>query len=347
MSFSVWHFLKGLGTQRESGGRLHKDRTWAKYVPFWNPSSPMPIYEESFQHFRLITKHGDIFCKSMLTILELAYLYSLGRDQYTGVGQVVDLGPYCGVGTFALASGLECNPCGKHGNIFSYDIFLVEGYDWFFEQGTLPPTRSVFPIYFSVLRDYLHRIVPVPGDLLKMKWTGDPIEILFIDIAKSWLLNNWVVSETFPCLVPEKSIVVQQDYVHYFEWWLQVVMEYYSDRFELLGVINGASGIFRSVAPISYEEARKDLSVLSLGEKIDLLERAAARVPPSAAEVLKCGRAKCLIEHGQYEDAECILKTVVTSVMTDDPVLNFAGIAQDNLHKVENLLKQRRQSSGA
>ena len=344
MSSSIGRFLKSFGTRGQLGGKLQQDRAWAKYVPFWNPASPMPIYQDSYQHYRLVTKRGDIFCKSMLTILELAYLYSLGRDHFTGAGQVVDLGPYCGVGTFALASGLESNPRGKGGMIFSYDIFLVEGYDWFFDPGTVPPTRSAFPIYFNLLRDYLHRIVPVPGDLLKMKWTGEPVEILFIDIAKSWALNDWVVSETFPCLIPGQSIVVQQDYVHYFEWWLQVVMEYYSDRFEFLEVINGASGIFRSVAPISREEARKDLSALSLSQKMDLLERAAARVPPSAGEVLKCGRAKCLIDHGQYEDAERILQTVITAKMTDDPVINFAGIAQDNLQKVENFLRQRRES---
>jgi len=307
----------------------------------------MPIREESFQHYKLVSKSGSkLYCKSMLSILEIAFLYHLARDQYAGFGQIVDLGPYCGVGTFALASGLDCNSCGDRAKIFSYDLFLVEGYDWFFDEGQIPPTRSVFPVYVSILRDHFDKIVPVPGDLLKMRWTAEAIEILFVDVAKSWSLNNWVVSQTFPCLTPGKSIIIQQDYVHFVEWWLQVVMEYYSDRFELLEVIFGASAIFRSIAPISREEARRDLSTLSLSEKIRLMERAAEKVPASAAEVLKCGRAKCLIDHGEYREAGDILKTVITSQLADDPALNFAGIAQDNLQKVEDLLRQRCQSGG-
>src|SRR5581483_8925374 len=190
-------------------------------------------------------------------------------------------------------------------------------------------------------RDYLEYIIPVPGDLLKMKWTGEPIEILFVDIAKSWALNNWVLSETFPRLIPGTSVVIQQDYCHFVEWWLQVVMEYFSDRFEFLEVIKGASAIFRCIAPISNEEAQRDLSRLPLSEKIRLMERAAARVPAPAAEMLKCGRAQCFVQHGEPRQAEELLQTITTSKMTDQVELDFSEIVKDNVGKVRTHLKRQ------
>ena len=53
------------------------------------------------------------------------------------------------------------------------------------------------------------------GNLLALDWTGGPIEILFIDLAKSWDLNRWVLTKTFPRLIPGHSVVIQQDWVHF------------------------------------------------------------------------------------------------------------------------------------
>jgi hypothetical protein len=84
-----------------------------------------------------------------------------------------------------MASGLAENPAGHLGQIYSFDLFLTEGYDWFFEASQLPAFGSVFPLFARITEDYRDRIVPIPGDLLKMQWNTDPIEILFVDVAKS------------------------------------------------------------------------------------------------------------------------------------------------------------------
>ena len=41
----------------------------------------------------------------MLTEFELAYLHYLARERYTGSGAIIDLGPYRGLTTYALAAG--------------------------------------------------------------------------------------------------------------------------------------------------------------------------------------------------------------------------------------------------
>ena len=39
----------------------------------------------------------------MLTAYELALLYALARDVYTGADEIIDAGPLLGLSTFALA----------------------------------------------------------------------------------------------------------------------------------------------------------------------------------------------------------------------------------------------------
>ncbi len=152
---------------------------WREYVPFWNSESTLPICETSFQHYTVSTRRGPISCKSMLSSLELAYLHCLAKDCFSGAGAIVDLGPYCGVGTLALASGLAKNPAGHLGRIYSFDLFLTDGYDWYFKDWELPAFGSVFPLFARITEDYCNQVIAIPGDLLKMRWNRDPIEILF------------------------------------------------------------------------------------------------------------------------------------------------------------------------
>jgi hypothetical protein len=51
------------------------------------------------------------------------------------------------------------------------------------------------------------------GDLLANGWSGDPIELLFVDFSKTWALNDFIVKEFFPSLIAGRSVVVQQDFV--------------------------------------------------------------------------------------------------------------------------------------
>jgi len=267
----------------------------------------------------------------MLSSLELAYLHFLAKDCFTAAGAIVDLGPFCGVGTLAMASGLGKNPVGRRGRIYSFDLFLTDGYDWYFKDWELPAFGSVFPVFMRITEDYRDQVIAIPGDLLKVRWNADPIEILFVDLAKSPELNHWVVSNAFPNLIPETSVVVQQDYVHYYEWWIQATMEYYADRFRLMDVVFGASAIYQCVAPISAHEALQGISNLQLSGLISLMERAADRMPLSVREVMKCSRAKCFLDHGEITEAEKLLNTVSVTKLTEDVASDFSGIAKSNL----------------
>jgi len=62
-------------------------------------------------------------------------------------------------------------------------------------------------------------------------WSGGPIEVLVIDIAKSTEVADHVAASFFPALVPGRSIVVQQDFLHEAQPWLPVQMELFGGHF--------------------------------------------------------------------------------------------------------------------
>ena len=100
------------------------------------------------------------------------------------------------------------------------------------------------------------------GDLAASGWDGRPIELLFVDIAKTWSLNDVVVSEFFPCLIPDRSVIVQQDYAFAFQPWMAITMEYLSEYFEPVAFAEYNSVVFlcRRQVPRELPRCRGDLS---------------------------------------------------------------------------------------
>ena len=97
---------------------------WHKYIEGgWGitPTRDAPGWRE----FTLETTRGPRAVRSMLTRYEIAILYALARDHYTGVGAIVDAGPLTGVTTSAFARGMEANARAfkRAKRIHSFDLF--------------------------------------------------------------------------------------------------------------------------------------------------------------------------------------------------------------------------------
>ena len=319
-------------------------RSWMQYAVVPEKMAQMGVRSHR-PVFTVSNPSGPHEIRSMLTVYEVSMLYMLARDYYEGHGEIVDLGPLVGLSTNAFARGLSqnrrCPQAKKTRRIHSFDLFSMNGYDHFFPEDERPSSASVFMKYLDANRDYLDHIAVNPGDLLSMNWGDDPIEILFVDVAKSWELNDWVVKKTFPCLIPERSIVIQQDYVHFNEYWIHITMEYIAEYFELFYMMHGATAVYRSLRPIPADALAVDLRALPIGEKNRLLESARAKAPEPVREVLKTAHAKCLIEHECFDQAVEMLRSVDTEPKTEDPTLQFANVARDNAGKVDRLLQAK------
>ena len=49
-------------------------------------------------------------------------------------------------------------------------------------------------------------------------------QVLFIDVAKTWRINDVVIAQFFPKLIPGHSIIIQQDYMWGFGPWIHITM---------------------------------------------------------------------------------------------------------------------------
>jgi hypothetical protein len=214
--------------------------------------------------------------KTMLSAQELDLLYTLARDRYTGGGEIVDGGAFLGGSTRALASGLRDNPANidKRGRIHSYDLFVSDHYVRQFIDG-FPEGSSTRPYYDRVIEDVAEHVSVYQGDIAAFPWPGQrSVEILFIDVAKSWETNDILLRNFFPRLIPGVSTVIQQD----FHWphtpWISITMELLADHATYLGSMPWATAYYRWDRPLEPGEIPARLRDLGADRLRTLAHRA-------------------------------------------------------------------------
>ncbi|HEX8641337.1 MAG TPA: hypothetical protein VF704_09310 [Allosphingosinicella sp.] len=238
---------------------------------------------------------------TMLMEHELRLLEFLAEEYYRLEGLIVDAGCFLGGSTAALASGLS-NNLARRGLpecplIHSYDLFKVE--DW--TRGIYFPldveagasTRALFEANVAPFR----ALIEVhEGDITDGRWSGEPIEILFIDIAKHWSVCDWIVEQMFPRLIPGRSIVVQQDYLYgRGTAWLHATMAYFTDEFRMLCDTQFNSVAFLLKKPFEPGSLRPKLFESFPAEtKLALMDKAARPFRGEQAEILRAAKADYL-----------------------------------------------------
>ncbi|MCP5433733.1 MAG: hypothetical protein H6923_10735 [Alphaproteobacteria bacterium] len=192
------------------------------------------------------------FPRGMLGLEERQMLFYLTRVAYRGEGYVVDAGAYAGASAYCLAAGLARSPHSeaRFARVHSYDLFRA--LDQYVADAI---TKDFKPIgiggdYFDVFEfqtgHYRERIHAHPGDFLEHAPPDGPIEILFIDVAKTQTLNSHLVRNFLPRLIPGRSLIVQQDYYHAWHPFTQVTMEILRDHVEVLDpLIANQSRLYR------------------------------------------------------------------------------------------------------
>lgn len=237
---------------------------------------------------------GIFEVKGMLGKEERRFLYWFGRYGFTGAGHIVDAGAFIGASAYCLAAGFARNgrkimPPLLH----SYDLFVA--HDQYVADAI---SRDIRPLklgeaYLDIFETqnaaHLKLIETHPGDFLDKKWSGDPIEFLFIDIAKTEKLNSHIVEEFFPSLIPGRSIVVQQDFYHVWHPYIHVTMEFLSDYFEIVDpLVEHQSRVYRLLRPIPKELIDRVIRYdFADEERTKLLKRSATTSPSPTREMLE------------------------------------------------------------
>jgi hypothetical protein len=302
-----------------------------------NPASEMPIRMTEETKFDVYTDAGVVSISSMLHDYETAALYALVRHHWTGEGAILDLGPFNGISTFALAAGAKAGGHEANARIYSYDLWVRSAdYVPYAQTPTAALTGSVFSDWCALNREHANIVHACPGDLLSLDWAdGNPIGLMFVDLAKSWALNNWVAQKCYPNLLPG-GFIVHQDWIHYHQFWLHLTMAHLRRHFSVVDVAYGSTMIFQSIEPVPRIE---DLSQLSLASKLRLHDIAMDMSPPAVREVMKSARAYMRFVEGDRRGAETELAAVSTEPDADPSMRCFAVLAVGNRADVESVMR--------
>jgi hypothetical protein len=310
---------------------------WRRYLEsYWG----VQLVDEapSWREYRLDNPSGSIVCRSMLMKYELAMLYALARDHFSGKGVIVDAGPLTGLTTNALARGILHGAKVERGRrrIFAFDLF-----DYISNQECLAHVAdrngSILDTFLDVNRDYLDLVSVCAGDLQNHAWNSGPIEIAMIDLAKTWSLNDFVVDEWFPHIMVG-GFVVQQDYCAFTNYWGPITMVALKDHFEFIDYAMGGSTIFRctKAVPPSMSQQIRNLP-FSVHEA--MLDEAIESAPAPIKPVLTCTKALFYIAHQQQDRALSLLSEVCTTSLTNDFAIDFHGLALGSRATAEYLAK--------
>jgi hypothetical protein len=183
---------------------------------------------------------------TMLTPEEGKMLCWLGEHYFQGEGAVVELGSFLGGSTVRLASGLARS--GRPWKMESFDRFEIDeihkqrhlysnGYEKF--EGS-----DMLSVFEKHIQPFSPNIIPHKGDVENFPWQGGAIEILFIDLAKTPKTNGFILESFFKNLIPNRSIIIQQDYLHFQTPWLVATMELLHPKIELVSWTRDYSVLF-------------------------------------------------------------------------------------------------------
>lgn len=257
----------------------------------------------------------------MLTLDERRLLYWMARDVWEGWGAIVDAGCFLGGSTASLAAGVRARPAHDPGlrlspPLSTYDRFIVEEYTihagYFGSWPDVGVSDSFRHVFDELLGDLATETNVHEGDIADARWTGGDIEILFLDVLKNWEVNDVVMREFLPSLVPGRSVIVQQDYVHGMLPWIHITMELLHDAVEHVADVP-ASRVYAVTSDITRDRLDEILGLrqrFTLIEQERLLDAATARTSGDTTGHLMLCKVNLLRHHSQFSRAEELLNRV-------------------------------------
>ncbi len=231
----------------------------------------------------------------MISRSEQRYLTWLTRRHWRDLGHVVEIGPWLGGSTLCLARGMaESVPQARH-RLHVFDNFIWRDFMSRFAPLSLADGDSFESCFRENTREHRSRIVchalslpdePIlgdaqataargaaPPDMAAFTWEPEePIEILFIDGAKSWRGIRALLRGVAPSLLPGRSLLVCQDFKHWGSYWVPLMLARIRAQLELVHIVRrGSTVAFRLLEPL--HAATFD----ALGDDIARLDGDAAR----------------------------------------------------------------------
>lgn len=273
--------------------------------------------------------------RGMLSGGEIRALFTCAADYFAGEGHIIDAGAFAGMSAHSFACGLRFNVRSNWALtpvIHSYDKFIADDkYVADYLRNVFYSARSTTGDVKEVLKepdhneDFLHifwhqnqrfsdLIEAHQGDFGQQPWQGAPIEILFIDVAKTKALQDHMFRTFLPAMLPGASLLIQQDYNHVWHPYIHLAMEVLAPCFETLVADEGASRFYlcRELPSTSLME-----EALTLDFDAKQINEAYAgivnRSRPRFRRMLQVAHVKALSDAGFADEAERVANELICS----------------------------------
>lgn len=185
---------------------------------------------------------------TMISEEEKQYLYWLGEGVWSGAGSIVEIGPWLGGSTVCLAKGMRASGNDAHKQLKVFDNFIWREFMSSRADVALAPGESFHRHFLDNMKDLdgivdsYARALPdeeISADaeasakryseneqvpMFNGKECDGPIEILFIDGAKSWKGIRHLMNTLVHNLVPGTSLLVCQDYKYWGCYWVPLFL---------------------------------------------------------------------------------------------------------------------------
>lgn len=268
---------------------------------------------------------------------EQDYLMQYARDVFRGNGEIVELGCFLGATTIPLVKGMLQNPAVTHKvkQVRVYDLFIwYEGMNDAVAGTNLVGKYKIGDSFLDEYRRQTERysdyIEIRAGDLNSIGWHGAKIEFLLVDAMKNWALANAIVRNFYGSLIPNKGLVMHQDFAHYFASWIHLLQWRYRDYFEFATEIPASSSVvFRCTKQIPDKLLQGELSFESFADKdIDAAyEYCAGLVSDEKLPNVYASKVMCYIHADRYADARlCFDKLVADGVKVEKNLIDVQAI---------------------
>ena len=251
---------------------------------------------------------------TMLSKSERRLLYSLARDYSEGDAAIVDAGCFLGGSTAALLAGIRDRPVAWNGPpLESYDLFRVEDFTipkFFPDDGSVQVGESFRPRFDAHVSrfDLPHEVHE--GDISRVGWSGGTIDVLFLDLLKSWETNDAVLRDFFPSLIPGRSVIVHQDYGWGETPWIAITVELMRDSLVLLDWMEWGSHVFFVERALPVDVLENGVGTLDLDTKLQLIEQAIARAEGWVQGMLEISRTLLVAERDGASAAFAELESI-------------------------------------
>jgi hypothetical protein len=264
----------------------------------------------------------------MISPSESRYLFWLA-SQLQGSGCAVEIGSWLGRSSVHIAAGLAAS--GQPTSLHCFDGFAWAPNDVSKAALPLRPGDDFQRYFLENIGAFRDRITAHKTKIAQIRWSGEPIELLFLDAPKRQTEITLCLKVFGPALMPGTSVVAIQDYLYFPAYALAVCFHLLRDRLKLVHVVlDGSTVAFQVSGQIDLTRelpADWNFRRWSVAEIQTTWDNILASLPDTARERLEPGRALHLYDCGAKQEAIHAIKALP---MTGFQLAKFASLSRSH-----------------